>query len=242
MDCIVPISGGKDSQACLVLAIDKFGAKNVGGLFCDTQFEHPVTYQHVQFMKTYYGVSIVSVSAGSVYEKIRKYRRFPSFGARHCTDELKLRPSREYYKVLSGLIGGFQVWLGMRSGESAQRAKRYANVIDSELYEPHIIMRKKFPKYLAARGVRFMLPIIDWSADDVFVLLNGKHNPLYDVGFDRVGCFPCLAAGDAHKRKAFDFDEVGARHYADVQTISIEIGKSVWTSKAQGAGCAICSI
>lgn len=49
--CVVPISGGKDSQTCLALAVKHFGADKVVGLFCDTQFEHPLTYQHVQNMK-----------------------------------------------------------------------------------------------------------------------------------------------------------------------------------------------
>ena len=39
--CIVPVSGGKDSQCCLKLAVDEFGSDQVIGLFCDTKFEHP---------------------------------------------------------------------------------------------------------------------------------------------------------------------------------------------------------
>lgn len=38
-------------------------------------------------------------------------------------------------------------------------------------------------------------PIIDLSAKEVFdyIAFNGhKRNPLYDQGFNRVGCFPCI--------------------------------------------------
>jgi 3'-phosphoadenosine 5'-phosphosulfate sulfotransferase (PAPS reductase)/FAD synthetase len=47
IDCVVPLSGGKDSQACLMLALQKFSAENIIALFCDTGFEHPETYAHV---------------------------------------------------------------------------------------------------------------------------------------------------------------------------------------------------
>jgi 3'-phosphoadenosine 5'-phosphosulfate sulfotransferase (PAPS reductase)/FAD synthetase len=236
---VVPISGGKDSQACLQIALDHAPQSEVLGLFCDTQFEHPKTYAHVDFMRDYYGVTIERITAGSVLEKVLKHGRFPGGGARHCTEELKIVPSKKFYKQLAEAQGGFEVWLGMRTEESNDRATRYAGKIDDALYAPHEVMRK-YPKYLAKLGVMMALPVIDWSTSEVFALLDGKENPLYADGFERVGCFPCLAAGDKHKRRAFEYDEVGRKHYADVQTIEIQTGKSVWTSK--GIRCAMCSI
>jgi len=94
---VVPISGGKDSQACLKLAIENFGNQNVRGLFCDTKWEHPLTYEHVEKMKTLYGVEIDKVNAGSVEEKIIKHGTFPVGGQRFCTEELKLWPAKRYY-------------------------------------------------------------------------------------------------------------------------------------------------
>lgn len=46
--CVVPISGGKDSQSCLKLALETFHKDEVLGVFCDTQYEHPYTYEHVE--------------------------------------------------------------------------------------------------------------------------------------------------------------------------------------------------
>lgn len=77
---VVPVSGGKDSQACLKMAVSEVGADHVLGLFCDTQFEHPLTYAHVEKLKTLYGVQIETVTAGSVDEKVLKYGRFPGGG------------------------------------------------------------------------------------------------------------------------------------------------------------------
>ena len=69
---VVPVSGGKDSQACMKMAVKEVGTENVLGLFCDTKFEHPKTYQHVKDIAEMYGVKIETVCGGSVLEKCRK--------------------------------------------------------------------------------------------------------------------------------------------------------------------------
>lgn len=241
IECVVPVSGGKDSQACLVLALRVWRPDQVLGLFNDTQFEHPLTYEHIERMRGLYGVRIEAITAGSVPEKVRKYKRFPGGGARHCTEELKIVPSKKFYKAMAERHGGFQVWMGMRAAESGERSRRYAAIVDDALYEPHEIMRK-YPKYLGALGVRFALPVLEWSTLDVLELLDGNESPLYAAGFDRVGCFPCLAAGDQHKARAFNYDEFGREQFVIVQQLERDIGKSVWTSKRGEGGCMICSM
>lgn len=243
--CLVPLSGGKDSQVCLELALREFDRKDVRGLFCDTQFEHPLTYAHIEWMRGYYGVEIDRVSGGSVIEKSIKHKRFPGGGARHCTDELKIRETKLYCKALAELQGGFEVWYGMRSGESHERATRYAGKLDDTLYAPHEIMPSKYPKYLERMGVRFKLPIIDWSTHEVFEFLELRWNPLY-LDFDRVGCFPCQAAGDAHKHKAYKYDDFGREQYRVIRIIAEQLGKPMFTSKRgraeDEAGCLVCAI
>jgi 3'-phosphoadenosine 5'-phosphosulfate sulfotransferase (PAPS reductase)/FAD synthetase len=246
--CIVPVSGGKDSQACFKMAVEEFGADNVMGLFCDTNFEHPLTYNHIHDLKTMYGdVLIHTISGGNVLDKSRKYSRFPGGGARHCTDELKIRETRIFLKEYSEEHGEVQVWYGMRTDESSERSKRYAYKDPDELYLPHEVL-KKYPKYLGKNGVRYRLPIVDWYTSEVMGFLDGKHNPLYDHGFARVGCFPCLAGGDKSKIKAFEFDEFGAQQLIDIKVVEAEIGKSVFTAKIGQAwddnsqGCRICEI
>ena len=113
--CVVPISGGKDSQACAKLAVDEYGADSVIGLFCDTQFEHPITYEHVDKIGELYGIKIEKICEGSVKEKILKYKRFPGGGARFCTEELKIWPTKRFLKALSEEIGGFERGLSTSS-------------------------------------------------------------------------------------------------------------------------------
>ena len=258
---LVPISGGKDSQACMKLARQQYPANEVRGLYCDTQFDHPITYAHIERMKDLYGSEIVTVTGGSVPDKVRKYKRFPGGGARHCTEELKIRETRIYCKALAEAQGGFEVWYGMRLAESHERRERYAGKVGDELYAPHEVMRK-YPKYLAKLGVMFRLAVLQWTAKDIFGFLDGEHNPLYDekgpdgeLLFDRVGCFPCLAAGDRYKENAFAFGEFGAQQKVIVLKLAKEIGKSIWTSKGglarneqpglfdlEPSVCGVCSI
>lgn len=253
---IVPVSGGKDSQACLKMACNQYGSDNVLGMFCDTQFEHPLTYQHITTISKLYNVEIICLCDGSVHDKILKYSRFPGGGARFCTDELKIRAGKNYYKqyaIVNGChIGNsFEVWYGVRSDESPERTKRYIGKVSDEVYPPHEFM-SKYPKYLYRKyGIMFRLPIVDWSYSDVMEYLNGEENPLYQQGFDRVGCFPCLASGDKWKEKAFQHDDFGKSQYETIIKLEDVIGKSIWTSKGgkqrnsrddEGNGCSICSI
>ena len=241
--CVVPISGGKDSQACLKLALESFAPAEIVGLFCDTQFEHPETYKHVGKIEAIYGVNIERVSDGRVQDRCLRYERFPNGVARFCTDDLKMKPSKRFYENLAARQGeGFEVWYGMRTGESTDRAKRYKDRIDSELYAPHVMFPKKYPKHLGDMGVMFRVPIVDWSTAEVIEFVGRENlNPLYQH-FDRVGCFPCLAAGDGYKKKAFNHDATGQEHWQVVQMIQTRIGKSVFTSKNSDSGCAICQI
>ena len=229
--CVVPISGGKDSQSCVKLALQKFDKSEILGLFCDTKFEHPLTYAHVDKISEMYGIRIKKLNNGDVPTLVRKYGRFPSDAARFCTDELKIKVGKAFYKKLAQEQGqGFEVWYGMRKAESSQREKRYAGTVCDDIYPPHLFMPSKYPQYLAKLGVMIRLPIVDWQTEDVFEFLDGEQSPLYSMGFDRVGCFPCLAGGDYWKAKAFAFDDFGKSQRIKVVQLGQEIKKNVFTS------------
>ncbi len=241
---VVPFSGGKDSQSCLKLACAQYTPDTVIALFCDTGFEHPITYRHVKSVCEDYKVSLITLTAGTVESVCTKYKRLPGGGARHCTDELKIRPSKFFYKYLTKHIGGFEVWYGMRSDESAAREKRYRGKTNDSVYAPHEVL-KKYPKYLHKMGVSFRLPVLDFSKTEVLELLEGEQNALYNLGFDRVGCFPCLASGEAWQVLAFNHDDVGLKHFKIAEKLATLAGRPLLVTskyKGQGPGCALCSI
>ena len=249
---VVPISGGKDSQACLKLALQSYDKNEVMGLFCDTQFEHPLTYAHIDKMCDMYGVKIERVCAGSVPEIVIKFRQFPTSKFRMCTDRLKIQPSKKFYRALAEQQGGFEVWLGMRTGESKQREANYKNTVSDELIAPHEL-GKAFPKYLNKLGVWFRLPVVDWTENEIYKYLAGEESPLYSQGSKRVGCFPCLASSDRNKERDFAHGDFGREQRIIVKDLERQIGHSIFTSKGGSmrnnenqsdifAGCAMCAI
>lgn len=54
---LVSVSGGKDSTATLLVAIER-GVENLQAVFCDTGNEHPFTYDYVRYLEDVTGVSI----------------------------------------------------------------------------------------------------------------------------------------------------------------------------------------
>jgi 3'-phosphoadenosine 5'-phosphosulfate sulfotransferase (PAPS reductase)/FAD synthetase len=128
----------------------------------------------------------------------------------------------------------------MRSSESKARAIRYSSIIDSDIYQPHEIFPKKYPKRLGALGVRFRLPVLNWSSCEVKALIFPNANPLYSEGFDRVGCFPCLASGPNVKAKAYRHDSFGHSQSARVISIASVIGKDPMSG--DGQTCGVCLI
>ena len=230
--CVVPISGGKDSQLCAKLALKKFKKEEVMFVFCDTGYEHPLTYKHIEWIEKEYGVQTVHLKNNkSVYDLIIQTGCFPTDLMRFCTNELKIQRSKNFYAMLVQVQGfGFEVWYGMRLGESYARSQRYKDHNPNKLYEPHEMLGN-YPKYLGKAGIRFKLPILTLEEEEVFDLLGDEVNPLYSHGFDRVGCFPCLAGRDGSKETAFSLDEFGRKRRIDVIEIGQVIQKNIFTTK-----------
>jgi phosphoadenosine phosphosulfate reductase len=60
----------------------------------------------------------------------------------------------------------------------------------------------------AKKGKRVLNPIIDWSDEDVWEFLRHygcKSNPLYEMGYKRVGCVGCPLANKMRLKEFCDF-------------------------------------
>lgn len=45
---IVPVSGGKDSQLCLALALEQYPKEKLRVVHQSTGYDHPLTYKHLE--------------------------------------------------------------------------------------------------------------------------------------------------------------------------------------------------
>lgn len=185
----IGISGGKDSTAVLLFILHESGISHdqLRVTFCDTGNEAIQTYEHVQLLaETVFPIETIYPPL-DFYELARKKNRFPSTKARFCTQELKMKPTKEYLDNL--MREGYEVVAisGVRAAESPDRR---------DLPEWSDPMESFF-------GIKEWRPLIAWSLVDVF-LIHKKYdvplNPLYEMGAKRVGCFPCIMSRKSEVR------------------------------------------
>lgn len=206
MKVIVAYSGGKDSQACLLWSVKKYGAKHIEAVFCDTGWEHPKTYEHIQDTTKELGVKLITVKSKKyegMVDLAEKKKRFPSSQARFCTSELKSIPFIDYVlEQTEHLI----IVQGIRADESHNRAQMSQQCRYFKYYfEPyndkgkkHSYRKKDVKEWLAKHSDDILRPVFDWTGQQVidYIIKNGQQpNPLYKQGFKRVGCFPCIMSG-----------------------------------------------
>lgn len=211
MEHIVTFSGGKDSQATCIWA-DNNLTTEWEMVFCDTAWESPVTYNFILDFEQ-------KINKKSIRLKSEKYKgfidltknkkRFSSTRNKFCTTELKVIPMVDF--ILDKVQGNCTIYQGIRWEESKNRAGM--NRIDcyfKNYYEPIIKIDKKtgkkkeiYHKYRKKEVLSFLekyeatvkRPIINWTGSETIKYIldnNYQYNPLYDLGFSRVGCFPCI--------------------------------------------------
>lgn len=205
MKHIIKFSGGKDSLATLLWAKDNLPEFDI--VFCDTGWEHEITYQHIKDVEKKIGIPIKVIKSkkyDGFLDMALKKGRFPSTVGRFCTEELKVKPSIDM--VLS-LDEDVKIYQGVRAEESAaRRAMKSEDDYFKFYFEPYGTDKKGKKKYHSYRkkdvvawcdkhSADVVRPIHKWSGKEViaFILSKGfEPNPLYYQGMKRVGCFPCV--------------------------------------------------
>jgi len=174
---IACFSGGKDSTALVLWA--KENLPEFTAVFCDTGWEHPITYAYIEEVnQTVLGGSLVRIASdrypGGFVELVQKKRRCPSAKARFCTEQLKVVPMIHWLDQQGDELTVYQ---GIRADESLSRSRMPARQW-SDHYDAWIER-----------------PLLHWTAEQCFDLIRAKDvqpNPLYLMGAARVGCFPCV--------------------------------------------------
>jgi 3'-phosphoadenosine 5'-phosphosulfate sulfotransferase (PAPS reductase)/FAD synthetase len=236
---VVSVSGGKDSTALLLLAIER-GTENLQAVFADTGHEHPQTVEYVQYLNdTVFPIRTIRadfsdrIAAKAVFiaEKWRE----------KGVAEEKVQRALAVMKPTGNPFLDLCIWKGRFPSTKArfcsEELKR--NPIIAQVQRPLLDAgddviswqgvradesenRRNLPenecKETLANGAELWnyRPILKWTVDDVFTM-HRKHgikpNPLYQQGMGRVGCMPCI-----HARKD-ELLEIGLRFPEEIDRV-----------------------
>jgi len=195
---IVSVSGGKDSTALYLWAIEQWGKDGFLSVFADTGHEHPVTYNYLRNLPAMANGPEIAWVKANFTDKVRAKGiepqnspfidmwlwkgRAPSARAQFCTEHLKLRPIQAWLEGWRKDSDIVEMYVGIRAAESERRSKMPPQEW-SDMYECDVFR-----------------PLLTWTEEEVWAMLS-KHNvppnPLYQHGSARVGCYPCI-----HSRKS----------------------------------------
>lgn len=205
----ISFSGGKDSLASLLWVRNNL-TKDFITVFCDTGWEHPLTYKYIEEVQEQLGLNLITVKSkkfNGMVDLTKKKSRWPSSQRRFCTSELKTIPMIDY--ILDEVNDDVLIIQGIRAAESAKRAEMSKQCTYFKYYvQPygkdkngkdkyHTYRRKDVLAFRKKYADDLLRPVFDWSAQQVidYILENGiQPNPLYRMGYKRVGCFPCVMA------------------------------------------------
>lgn len=214
MKHIVGFSGGIDSQEAARRVRAMYAPEDVILLNCNAgENEHPLTTAFVrQYSREVFPVIEVTalvkdmwITPGFAETKgldsnepldfarmIELKGRAPSRKAQFCTEILKLRPQKRW--VMENVTDEYERYTGVRRDESEARKNTPLREWDDyfDCYVNHILA--EVPKQ---------------ECFDNVLAAGEPINPLYALGFGRVGCAPCINSGkDDVKNWADRFPEM----------------------------------
>lgn len=254
---IVSVSGGKDSTATLLTAIDR-QAEGLRAVFADTGNEHPQTLDYIQYLSEMTGLDIEWVKADFSIEIARKRARIESDDSDWPDD---LRQSALEVLHPTGIpFLDLVLWKGRFPSRRAQfctdflkrrpfqdqiikpllKAKEYDRIVtwvgvrrdESAARADVTEWEMEFGNPDTGEGLWVHRPLATWTTADVFAL-HRRHgidwNPLYEQGMGRVGCMPCINV------KKLELREIGRRFPEHIERVR------VWESIASQASKRGCS-
>ena len=172
---VVPVSGGKDSSAALLLASKALDPDIITAIYVDTGIDFPENREAAERIASRAGIDLLKVTGG-VDRGLMEGLPLPSPENRWCTGR-KLEALRKGIEKVEP-SGRVLLVVGDRDSESEKRSRRPLVRIDNALPYPAVS------------------PLRLWSGAHVMGYLwmrGGLVNKLYSLGFYRTGCYLCFS-------------------------------------------------
>lgn len=214
---VLSISGGKDSTAMLLLAIER--GEEFLAVFADTGNEHPITLDYVAYLNE--SVAPIKTIRADFSRQIAGKREYVATKWAE-----KGVPPEAIERALNALVPTGNPFLDLCIWKGRFPSSKAA-FCSQELKHDPIVKQVQWPilesgddviswqgvrrdeslrrSLLAARELKLThengaemwnyRPILEWTADECFAMHRKhgvKHNPLYEMGMGRVGCMPCI--------------------------------------------------
>lgn len=190
---MVSLSGGKDSLVVLLLVMEAGFKPTL--LFLNTGLEFPETVENVERTAAEFELPLVVADAGTAFwDHVSKFGP-PAKDFRWCCKVCKLGPTAR--TIMETYPDGVLSFIGQRAYESTQRARK-----------PRVWENPWVPGQIGAS------PIQQWTALHIWLYLfwkRAEYNPLYKLGFARVGCWLCPASDQADYLEILEVHPEGGR-------------------------------
>jgi len=222
---LVNVSGGKDSTATYLLAMES--GREFRAVFADTGNEHEWTYEFVATLHEKTGGPKVETVRADFAARLAKHREFiledwpkQGFSAEKVARAAALHtPTGNPYLDLCLLKGRFPSRMAQFCTEELKTIPITTQVVGPMLRSGQVLQwlgiradesanRRKQSRFNRHEsGSMVWRPIFRWTVDDVWAM-HRKHgidrNPLYDHGMGRVGCMPCINCKKSELRAVAD--------------------------------------
>lgn len=216
---VVNISGGKDSTACYLIALER--GRPFRAVMADTGHEHPVTMEFVQRLPERTGGPVVEIVKADFTRQMEVRRRnLPVVWGKSGVPQERIERAISLMQPTGIPFLDLCMLKGRFPSTKARFCTSELKSIPLEAWQAPLLRdgnvvrwqgerreeslrRSKLPMFQRVRWSdprRTLLiyrPLILWQAEDCFAL-HARHgldaNPLYREGMSRVGCFPCVFA------------------------------------------------
>lgn len=177
----VAFSGGKDSLVALHLAMQVIESPLV--IFNNTTVEFPETLRFVSELAGSWGIKIEVASPPRNLLRVVKKKGWATHENRWCCHFCKERPT-------------------METMEQKEVDAEITGTIRTESIYRRSLTPFRPPK--KDPSIFRINPIYDWNMQEVWAYIrknNLPYNPLYEMGYRRIGCWCCPLNGPSHYRR-----------------------------------------